>query len=211
MNCRWMPVPSQNSAASFTNSLTLSTDTSLEAPPGHSSAPLRPVSWKVATLANASNGEAGICSSPGGCMYFRLHSGSAAISRSLTSAPSSPTRSASTIIAAHAPMNSPATASPGPGSASKRSRSPPRSCWKKAEVSGNGTTNPSRRAFAMSLPSMRNRRSTWGKRASSGASGCTMRPRRSRKDSSASGGSSSTHMGTSRFVVRRCNSWATRV
>mmetsp|Transcript_117594 Transcript_117594/g.305132 ORF Transcript_117594/g.305132 Transcript_117594/m.305132 type:complete len:254 (+) Transcript_117594:432-1193(+) len=205
--CRSTPVLSQNAAASRTNSPTFPTSTAWASPPGQSAAPLAPVSTKAAASAKAVNGAGATGSSPSGCMYFRLHSGSAASSSSQLAGPCA----ASATIFAQAPTNSPATPSPGRGRPTSGFTDPPSKSWKKAGVNGTGTTKPSRMAFAMSLPSIRKRRSTCGRLGASGGKGLTKRPRRGVRKSSLKGGSSSTHIGASRFAVRLCNSCATNV
>mmetsp|Transcript_49030 Transcript_49030/g.142104 ORF Transcript_49030/g.142104 Transcript_49030/m.142104 type:complete len:202 (-) Transcript_49030:33-638(-) len=201
-----MPESSQKADASCTNSATLSTSSCRCSPPGHSAAPPSPVSTKAAEPAKAAKGAGGTASSPGGCMYFRLHSGSA-----LSSARPAGPRAASATSCVQAPTNSPATPSPGRGSAAAGSTAPPSMSWKKVAVSGRGTTKPSRKAFAIKRPSMQNLLSTSGSTWLSNGSGRTNRPCLGRRKSSFSGGSSSTHMGTSRFAARRCSSWATSV
>mmetsp|Transcript_95116 Transcript_95116/g.274972 ORF Transcript_95116/g.274972 Transcript_95116/m.274972 type:complete len:209 (-) Transcript_95116:53-679(-) len=200
--CRRTPVSSQKSAANCTNSRRLSTSTLRLSPPGHNGAPPEPVSTKDAASAKTENGAAATGSSPGGCMYFRLQSGSAANS----SRPPAPPRSASVTIFAQAPTNSPTTPSPGWGKAMDQSMRPPRSDWKKPGVNGKGTTNPSRIALAIKRPNMVKRCSTSPKLGESGGNGRTSSPRRGVRNSSFKEDSSSTHNGTSRFVERRCNS-----
>mmetsp|Transcript_9483 Transcript_9483/g.24401 ORF Transcript_9483/g.24401 Transcript_9483/m.24401 type:complete len:202 (+) Transcript_9483:609-1214(+) len=201
-----MPDPSQNALASCTNSSTLLTSTCRVSPPKQRDAPPAPVSANTAASANAENGEGGTGSSPGGCMYFLLHSGFAASSSS-EEVPSD----ASATISAQAPTNSPATPSPGRGRPTSGLTVPPRRRWKNAGVNGSGTTKPSRTALAISLPSMQKRNSTAVKLGDSGGRGRTRSPRRGVRKSSLSGGSSSTHIGALRFAVRRCSSWATSV
>mmetsp|Transcript_67871 Transcript_67871/g.210839 ORF Transcript_67871/g.210839 Transcript_67871/m.210839 type:complete len:259 (-) Transcript_67871:523-1299(-) len=221
--CAETPASNQKCPARSTKSRTLSAVMGMLSPLGQTGAPLRPVSKKQAPTSDVycskDIGSWGAASEWSRAVRKRSRkSGRSACSRrkactcSGEGSPPPGARAASPAASSAAksarpPTSSPALPPPGRGRLAVPRGSPSTSA-KNSSVSGRGTMKPSRNACPMSRPRKRKRR-TASSCCGPSRSGRTRRPRRQIRCGEPVESSSSTHMGTRRFVARSWRACAT--